>query len=73
MCWIPFDPVGEGEPIKKEDKMYTPTIEDLLAKIEDELENLGIWMEAYEEDMDMTVAEIEKRLTNLERFSRDGK
>ena len=74
MCWIPLDPgYPDGEPIKKEDKMYVPTIEDQIAKLEDELGNLKMWLEAYEEDMDLTVTEIENRIKYVERFNHDGR
>ena len=54
-------------------RVYRPTIEERLIKIEDELSSLLIWSEAYEEETDQTVEEIEKRLKNLERFSADGR
>ncbi len=49
------------------------TMEDRLAKLEDELGNLKIWLEAYEDDMDATVSEIENRIKYLERFNHDGR
>lgn len=49
------------------------TVEDQLAKLEDELGELKIFVEANEEEIDMTVAEIEKRLKYLERFNADGR
>ena len=52
--------------------MYRPTIEERLTKIEDELSSLLIWSEAYEEDTDRTLDELEKRVTYLERFNKDG-
>ena len=48
------------------------SMEDRLAKLEDELGNLKIWLEAYEDDMDATVTEIENRIKYLERFNHDG-
>ena len=53
--------------------MYRPTMEERLAKVEDELSGLQVWAEAYENDTDTTVTEIEKRLKYLERFSADGR
>lgn len=49
--------------------MYKPSIEERLERLEDDLSFIRLW----EDDMDKTVDVIEKRLSNLEKESIDGR
>ena len=42
-------------------------LENRIIKLEGDLQNLSIWIDAYEEDMDMSLTEIDKRLDKIEK------